>query len=113
MIGSVSAPFFVLMILVILIIGIFGGTKAREEENKSNSGMYVCSPTGEEINKKCGGLLFLRQVLRDKANKYIEIAEKQGIDPVLFAAISLHETAWGKSSAVTKIILVDLCRLPV
>ncbi|MEV2300588.1 hypothetical protein ABNC90_02775 [Paenibacillus larvae] len=43
MIGSVSAPFFVLMILVILIIGIFGGTKAREEENKSNSGMYVCS----------------------------------------------------------------------
>ncbi|ARF69001.1 hypothetical protein B7C51_16095 [Paenibacillus larvae subsp. pulvifaciens] len=46
-------------------------------------------------------MLFLRQVLRDKANKYIEIAEKQGIDPVLFAAISLHETAWGKNSAVT------------
>ncbi|MDT2239139.1 hypothetical protein P7H22_00225 [Paenibacillus larvae] len=50
--------FFVLMILVILIIGIFGGTKAREEENKSNSGMYVCSPTGEEINKEMWGTAF-------------------------------------------------------
>lgn len=58
MIGSVSAPFFVLMILVILIIGIFVGTKAREEENKSNSGMYVCSPTGEEINKEMWGTAF-------------------------------------------------------
>ncbi|MDT2250826.1 hypothetical protein P7H09_05450 [Paenibacillus larvae] len=46
------------MILVILIIGIFGGTKAREEENKSNSGMYVCSPTGEEINKEMWGTAF-------------------------------------------------------
>lgn len=45
--------------------------------------------------------LFSGSVLSNKANKYIEIAEKQGIDPVLFAAISLHESAWGKSNAVT------------
>ncbi|MBC1723756.1 peptidoglycan DD-metalloendopeptidase family protein [Listeria seeligeri] len=59
-----------------------------------------CSITGD-INKEKWDAAFAQAgVLSDKGDTFLEIATKQGIDPVLFAAISFNETAWGTSNAV-------------
>lgn len=101
MIGGAVAPFCLLLVVILLLICMFGGVKMKEEANNPMGGAYVCSPTGE-IHKEMWEAAFSQAgVLKDKGNKYIEVAKKQGIDPVLFAAISFHETAWGKSQAVT------------
>ncbi|EAD3476095.1 peptidoglycan DD-metalloendopeptidase family protein [Listeria seeligeri] len=59
-----------------------------------------CSISGD-INKEKWDAAFAQAgVLSDKGDTFLEIAAKQGIDPVLFAAISFNETAWGTSNAV-------------
>lgn len=59
-----------------------------------------CSISGD-INKEKWDAAFAQAgVLSDKGDTFLEIAAKQSIDPVLFAAISFNETAWGTSNAV-------------
>lgn len=45
------------------------------------------------ISTKCGAF-------STKADKIIAEAKKAGVSPVIFAAIMIHESAWGKSTAI-------------
>lgn len=47
--------------------------------------------TGSRLN------MFLRGVLRDKGDLFVEVARKNNICPIVFAAISMHESANGSS----------------
>src|SRR5699024_2874793 len=38
--------------------------------------------------------------LEGHGDDIVQLSEEKGLDPVLFAAIALHETAWGTSNAV-------------
>lgn len=65
------------------------------------SGGY-CSVDGEINEELWDAKMSASGVFSDKGDLFINIASKQGIDPVLMAAIALHETTNGTSSAVIK-----------
>lgn len=70
------------------------------ESGSDGQSIGSCSVTGK-INQSMWEESFSKAgVLKNKGNKIIDIAEEQGIDPVLFASIAFHETAWGTSKAV-------------
>lgn len=70
------------------------------ESGSDGQSIGSCSVTGE-INQSMWEESFTKAgVLKNKGNKIIDIAEEQGIDPVLFASITFHETAWGTSKAI-------------
>src|SRR5699024_5405621 len=83
------------------------GSVDDQQNGQKNSGVhgvgYVCSPTGE-INQKDWDSYFKHEdksgVFSEYGDDIVEIAEEKGIDPVLFGAIALHETAYGTSSGV-------------
>lgn len=63
-------------------------------------GGAYCSPN-KEINEASWSSFFARaKGLSSAGNDIKDIAKKQGIDPVLFAAIAYHETGGGTSSAL-------------
>lgn len=63
-------------------------------------GGAYCSPN-KEVNMSSWNAVFAKAgVLSSYGSDIIAIAEKQGIDPVVFAAIALHETGFGTSNAV-------------
>ncbi|WP_254260206.1 peptidoglycan DD-metalloendopeptidase family protein [Listeria fleischmannii] len=68
-----------------------------EEESSDGTG---CSVTGEVDVAKLNEGLKRAGVFQGKGQLFVDIAEKQGIDPILFIAISMSETGWGKSNAV-------------
>ncbi|MGG3881424.1 C40 family peptidase [Bacillus smithii] len=85
--------------LLVLLMLFFAFTIIIENNQDDSSGSY-CSSSGS-INKSAWDQVFANAgVLSGKQDVFISVAEKQGIDPVLFAAISLHETGYGKSQAV-------------
>lgn len=60
----------------------------------------TCSPN-KEIEKTSWNNAFSNAgVFKNYGNTFIQIAEKQGIDPVIMAAIAFHETGYGTSNAV-------------
>src|SRR5690625_358311 len=73
------------------------------ENESTGSGMYSCSATGE-INSELWDSVFDNPersgALSGHGDAIVDLSEEKGIDPVLFAAISLHETAWGRSNAI-------------
>lgn len=50
--------------------------------------------SGANLNKTLGG------VLKGQGNAFVQAGQKYGIDPALLAAIAIHETGNGSSSAV-------------
>lgn len=63
-------------------------------------GGAYCSPNNEISQSQWNTAFQNAGVLSSFGDTFIEKAEKHGIDPVIFAAISFHETAYGKSNAV-------------
>src|SRR5699024_10613962 len=108
--GSVAANIIpiliglVLMSIMFAIIGALGGSvdEQHSEQNNPSAG-YVCSATGE-INQEKWNAIFHSQersgALKGHGDDIVQLSEEKGLDPVLFAAIALHETAWGTSNAV-------------
>lgn len=103
-------PVFIFLILCTLLLAIIGALSGSvddqqngQKENGANGVGYVCSPTGE-INQKDWDSYFKHEdksgVFSEYGDDIVEIAEEKGIDPVLFGAIALHETAYGTSSGV-------------
>lgn len=101
MILAGSGSFTVLFLLIVLgsiLFSVFTG--GNNSTSSGASGGAVCNVSGE-LNKEKWDLTIAKAgVLKDYGDTFIQVAEKQGVDPVLFLAISIHETAWGKSSAV-------------
>jgi len=94
----------VLMSIMFAIIGALGGSVDDQYPEQNNpSASYVCSTTGE-INQEKWDTVFQNQAhsgsLKGYGDDIINLSEKRGIDPVLFASIALHETSWGTSNAI-------------
>lgn len=79
------------MLILAAVVGL------EEEPVEKGTG---CSISGDVNLTKWEESFTRAGVLKDKGDKIIEIAKKQGIDPVLFAAITFSETGWGSSQAV-------------
>lgn len=95
LIGTVLIPFLLIICTVVVLLG------GSDSETASDGG-GSCSITGEIDKDKWDKAFKDAGVLSEYGDTFIRIAEEQGIDPVLFAAISFNETAWGTSSAVTQ-----------
>lgn len=99
--------FLILCTLFLAIIGALSGSVDDQQSGQNDNGpggvSYICSPTGD-INQKDWDSYFKHKdksgVFAEYGADIIEIAEEKGIDPVLFGAIALHETAYGTSSGV-------------
>src|SRR5699024_11119921 len=94
----------VLMSIMFAIIGALGGSvdEQHSEQNNPSAG-YVCSATGE-INEEKWDVVFQSEeragALKGHGDDIIQLSEEKGLHPVLFAAIALHETAWGDRKSV-------------
>lgn len=86
-------PFFLLFI----VISAFLGADFDTETSSDGTG---CSVTGGVDEKKVNQQLEKAGIFKGKADVFISIADQQGIDPILFLAIAMSETGWGKSNAV-------------
>ncbi|MCY8497757.1 NlpC/P60 family protein [Bacillus atrophaeus] len=93
--------YLILGLIFILFMGLF--YKAEEDQKNQDDtvgGGAACSVTGK-INETAWNKQFeTAGVFSGKQDVFVKVAEKQGIDPVLFAAISFHETGHGTSRAV-------------
>ncbi|CAM3758665.1 C40 family peptidase [Bacillus inaquosorum] len=97
--GIKMVVYLILGLFLILFMGLF--YKAQEEQkNQDEGGGAACSVTGK-INEAAWNKTFESAgVFNGHQDFFVEVAEKEGIDPVLFAAIALHETGYGTSRAV-------------
>lgn len=85
---------FPVIAFVFLLIG-----NTDETSEIENIG-FGCSATGEVDMTKWNETFAKSGVFKEKGAKFIQEAQKQGIDPVLFAAIAFNETGYGTSNAV-------------
>lgn len=97
--GSISMlPIFFILFILLFVIG--GALNGGNSFNKK--GIYECKET-LAINHATLDTVFQKSgVFKDKKEKFLELAEKYGIDPILFMAIAMNETAWGTSKAVVE-----------
>lgn len=84
-------PVFLLLFGAIFLI-------AEDDEKKMGSFGSYCSVNGE-VNKQAFSSA-LGGVFAGKEQAFFDAAEEWGIDPVLMAAVAMHETANGTSNAV-------------
>lgn len=89
----ISLLFFI--VLIMIIGAVTGGSSSQDGE----FGAY-CSSTGSVNVEQMNGGLGNAGVFTNKGDLFINVAESWGIDPVLMAAIALHETGRGTSNAV-------------
>ncbi|GLO65050.1 peptidoglycan DD-metalloendopeptidase family protein [Oceanobacillus kimchii] len=94
----------ILMTIMFAIIGALGGSVDEQQLEQNNpSAGYVCSATGE-INQEKWEAIFQSEkrsgALKGHGDDILQLSEEKGLDPVLFASIALHETAWGESNAI-------------
>ncbi|QNK90447.1 peptidoglycan DD-metalloendopeptidase family protein [Sporosarcina sp. resist] len=84
------------MIVVLLIVGIAGGSASQTV----NGGGSYCSVTGEVNHDLMDSTLAGAGKLAGTKDMIIQLSSEKGIDPVLFAAIAIHETGYGTSNAI-------------
>lgn len=103
--GSIT-PILILLLFLMVLFGIIGGSggsvEYQSEQDDETSG-YVCSPDGE-LDEVAWRKYFEEKsesgVLAGHGDHIEEFSDEQGIDPVLFGAITLHESAYGTSDAI-------------
>lgn len=88
----------ILMFLFVLMLGAF--FIISEDEVSGNSFGSMCRQDGEIEMNSFSSTLTTAGVFAGMEYDFIRIAEEYGIDPVLMAAIALHETGYGTSNAV-------------
>lgn len=93
---------FVIIVVVLLLSLVIAGAAVSVNQNEKPSfgGQFSCSPTGELNIENFTSIMSSSGALAGYENEIISISEEKGIDPVLFAAIALHESAYGKSNAI-------------
>lgn len=102
--------FLIICLPVFLIVGglafilfiVTGGAASSSDSTDIQKGGLLCQPKGE-FQKD----LFLTNFnsageFTGMGNTFIEVSRNAGIDPVLFSAITFHETGYGRSTLVTE-----------
>ncbi|MGE7924707.1 NlpC/P60 family protein [Viridibacillus arvi] len=98
------------IIIIIVILGLilasslFLASDEQVTRDTLNTGSSLdagafCSTTKEIDYAKWESAIARAGVLSTKGDKIISLSNELGIDPVLFAAIAVHESDWGQSSA--------------
>ncbi|WP_197232109.1 M23 family metallopeptidase [Lysinibacillus sphaericus] len=105
-IGAVCcAPVMIFIGMLLLMGGVFTVNTEVSESSKKTDGYnqygFTCAMDGFDKSTFKQGFVG-RGVLEGYAEAYITYADKYGIDPVLLASISFHETANGTSKAVVQ-----------
>lgn len=105
-VGTISASFLLVLILgAMVIFAIIGGTAGSSNNmtEANTGGQYSCSVDGE-LDQDAWDNYFNNQ---ERSNAFygfgdtiLDVSESQGVDPVLVAAIMIHETGNGTSNAV-------------
>ncbi|MBS4203658.1 peptidoglycan DD-metalloendopeptidase family protein [Bacillus sp. FJAT-49754] len=90
----------VLLVLFLLIVGIAAGSS--NNESSPAGGGFSCSQTGEVDIGKWDIVFKGAGKLSGSHETLISLSAEKGIDPVLFAAVALHETGFGTSNAMVK-----------
>ncbi|MFD1707551.1 peptidoglycan DD-metalloendopeptidase family protein [Siminovitchia sediminis] len=88
----------VFFLLFLLIVGIAAGSS--NNESSPSGGGFSCSQTGEVDIGKWDTVFKGAGKLAGSQETIISLSGEKGIDPVLFAAVALHETGFGTSNAV-------------
>lgn len=100
--GSLGLTFFVvvgvILVAIIMIIGAIGGSV--NHSSIGGNGLSACSVTGEIDEASWNAAFANAGAFTGKGDLFIELAQQNGIDPVLAAAIAFHETGRGTSNAV-------------
>lgn len=87
---------FIFFVILFLVIGIVAGSNATS----AGEGAFSCSPNGDVSIENWDNVFANAGKLAGTQENIIKLSEEKGIDPVLFAAIALHETGYGKSNAI-------------
>lgn len=99
-IGVLAITFIaVIAIVIMLVASMIASDEEVAASESSISGGSFCSPTKDVDMSAWNNAFKNAGVLSNKGDKFISVAKEQGIDPVLFVAISFHESAYGKSNA--------------
>lgn len=99
MTGPVLLVVGVGFLLLCALLGLVGTTIGSTESDPLPSA-GGCAITGDRDEAKWQAAFQEAGVFQQKAAVFLELAEEQEIDPVLFASIAMSETAWGSSAAV-------------
>src|SRR5690625_3802477 len=96
--------FLFLTTIFLIIVGALGGSIDDQNiEHEDGGSGVICSPDGE-LNEENWEQYFddprHSGMLMGYGDDIIELSEEKGLDPVLFGAITLHETGYGKSVAL-------------
>lgn len=96
LIGSFGAfpLIFILLLMVIISLVVLFATDDSETYNG------ICRTEGSVDMDAFTETLSQAGVFAGMEDTFIEVANKYEIDPVLLAAIAIHETGWGKSNLV-------------
>ena len=106
--GLIVLGSMLLVLIIPILISMNGKDKSFDLENpdtninalSSSTGGAYCAMDGEVNQELWDGKISTSGVFSNKGDVILEIATRQGIDPVLMAAIALHETTNGTSRAV-------------
>ncbi|MEN1969681.1 peptidoglycan DD-metalloendopeptidase family protein [Lentibacillus sp. N15] len=101
--GVALSGLIITLVLLVMIVPVLISSTFDEIDSTSageDSDYVVCNKS-QRLNKTKWNKAFEKGgILSSKGNYFITSAEEHNIDPVLFAAIAMHETAWGTSNAV-------------
>lgn len=92
----------VILVIFIILMAVVGATAGSDNSSPDTTigGQYSCSPTGEVNQGMWSSTFASAGVLAGHEDEIMAIAEEKGIDPVLFASITLSETSRGTSNAI-------------
>lgn len=96
---------FAVILLIMMIFFMFSGFSFPSPGGDGNggdaNGALFCRAKGQEIGaNELNVSLANEGVFNGKGQAFIDAGKKNGVDPVLAAAIAIHETGHGKSNAV-------------
>lgn len=88
--------------LVLIFFLLTGGAASSSDSLESQKSGLICQPKGEF--QKDMFLSNFKNIgdFTGMGDTFIEVASNAGIDPVLFSAITFHETGYGRSTLVTE-----------
>ena len=97
--GAVAGMFFIGFMGLMLFLAILGAV-SLENDSKEGKEVYCWSDSKRIGPKELDKKLVDKGVFKGKGKAFIDAGEQHGVDPILVAAIAMHETGSGTSQAV-------------